>query len=924
MRVILSVTILVLTFSGSNCLLEEFLMSDDLDPYAAFVSKMEDNLKGNCLTEFLMPSWRRRFAVMNTLKNMTRVLCEYDNVDNTNTEFPWRSIIEKLGFYEIQEMQFKFEPMHLMNKIAKYWTEIDKITKTIDFDTDLDFGCDDLSKYFQWIYNVDEELCNGDINKVYAQYVIAIKDKMEKYASKLNICVMNKTLQNELMAFFKLGMKAHIQRYILTSYEVTVSNHCKDSCVDAELETLKTQFLNDVEAYKNLMFKTMEEFAAYIKKCDAPKPTVPPSPEDPKNPGGGVKISDPSNKKPPAPPAPKPTIPPCREDPKNPGWQVNIPHPCNEKSPAPPAPKPTIPLSPEDPKNPGGGVKIPDPSNKKPPAPPAPKPTIPPCREDPKNPCWQVNFPYPWNEESPAPPAPKPTIPPCREDPKNPGWQVKFLYPWNEESPAPPAPKPTIPPCREDPKNPGGGANILDPSNKKPPAPPAPPSPPPYIELERAYQVTIVSEEKMDKTGSCSHNCDLSKVSINPGEECQDYTQCTFISHGFDVCEAQNSARRYDWVKDRNNTVYGTPSACNGRTKSFFNMNIWLLSLTSCDYCVCTCVSKPRHDPHTLTAVSFREQTSDVVNDKVVVGLRFVKKDYMLHIQIAEARLLPYGKINASTFTWKPLENFELKEQEQKFYIKSSFGRMEALSLGKDWGHASSINLDDVVAPKDYIVTGVRFRYAGDNLACPVFQSGSLELQLQVRKLDFAGGYISEFYSPKWISAGKKYHSELVLCEPDNPLKASMNTELSASGHFVRFQASDFRKDAGQSTVPFFDGFDVLGTPLVPLKGAGVFHRGLKGFGGFVSLKIYGLNSKFYSAANVKKAAPPAKPAAPPAQPAAPPAQPAAPPAQPAAPPAPPSKPATDNLDEFPVLKLMENLLRKPIKIIHDFVKNMD
>ncbi|KAH0554728.1 hypothetical protein KQX54_012463 [Cotesia glomerata] len=179
MRVILSVTILVLTFSGSNCLLEEFLMSDDLDPYAAFVSKMEDNLKGNCLTEFLMPSWRRRFAVMNTLKNMTRVLCEYDNVDNTNTEFPWRSIIEKLGFYEIQEMQFKFEPMHLMNKIAKYWTEIDKITKTIDFDTDLDFGCDDLSKYFQWIYNVDEELCNGDINKVYAQYVIAIKDKME-------------------------------------------------------------------------------------------------------------------------------------------------------------------------------------------------------------------------------------------------------------------------------------------------------------------------------------------------------------------------------------------------------------------------------------------------------------------------------------------------------------------------------------------------------------------------------------------------------------------------------------------------------------------------------------------------------------------------------------------------------------------------
>ncbi|CAD6208039.1 GSCOCG00010313001-RA-CDS [Cotesia congregata] len=735
MRVILSVTIVVLTFSWSNCLLEEFLRSDDLDPYAAFVSKVETKLKGNCVTEFPITNWQRRFTVGNTLKDMRKVMCKYDNVDNATNEFLWRSIIEKLDYYDMQAMQFNFELMHLMKKIGKYWTEIDKITKMSDFDTYLGFGCDHLSKYFQWRHNVDAELCNGDINKVYAQFVMTVKDKIKKYESKLNICDFKETLQKELMAFSQQGMKAHIQKYILTSYEVNVTNQCKNSCVNAELEALKDQFLKNVEAYKNLISKTMEEFTAYIKKCDAPKPMTP----------------------------------------SFPGYSVN--------------------------------------------------------------PCGGVNFPY--------------------------------MNPYNKKPPAPPAP-------------------------------PAPPSPAPYIELERAYQVKIVSEKEMDKTGSCSHNCDLSKVSINTGGECQGYTECKFISRKFDVCKAQNSKRRYDWVKDENDMIYGTPSACDNRTKSFSSMvDFWSLSPTSCDYCVCTCVSKPKHDPHTLTAVSFKEQTSDFYNNnnKVVVGLRFVKKDYMLHIQIAEARLLPYGKINASTFSWKPLENFEFNEQEQKFYIKSSSGSMKALSLGKDWGHASSINLDDVMAPKDYIVTGVRFRYAGDNLDCPVLQSGSLELQLQVRSLVFAEGHFFENNYPQWISAGKKDHCELVLYEPDNPMKAPMNSELSASTHFVRFQASDFRKDAGQSTVPFFDGFDVLGTPLVPLKGAGLFHRGAKGFGGFISLKVYDLNSKFYSIANVKKA--PAAPAA-------------------------PAPAGGDNLNELPFFKFVGNVIRTPLKIINNFMENMN
>lgn len=179
MRVILSVTILVLSFSWSNCLLEKFMRSNDLDPYMAFVNMVEGKLKGNCVTDFPMTNFQRRFTVRSTLKDMRKIMCEYDVVDNATNEFPWLSIIQKLDYYDMQASQFNFELKHLMNKIGKYWTEIDKITKMSDFDTYLGFGCDDLSKYFQWRNNVDKELCNGDINQVYAQFVMTIKNKMK-------------------------------------------------------------------------------------------------------------------------------------------------------------------------------------------------------------------------------------------------------------------------------------------------------------------------------------------------------------------------------------------------------------------------------------------------------------------------------------------------------------------------------------------------------------------------------------------------------------------------------------------------------------------------------------------------------------------------------------------------------------------------
>lgn len=74
---------------------------------------------------------------------------------------------------------------------------------------------------------------------------------------------------------------------------------------------------------------------------------------------------------------------------------------------------------------------------------------------------------------------------------------------------------------------------------------------------------------------------------------------------------------------------------------------------------------------------------------------------------------------------------------------------------------------------------------------------------------------------------------------PDLPTKSSKNNIYWTGGDFVKFQTSDLIKDAGQSTVPFFDAQDVDGDPEFPLGGIGVLHRGRDGYGGFLIFRIF-------------------------------------------------------------------------------------
>ena len=60
----------------------------------------------------------------------------------------------------------------------------------------------------------------------------------------------------------------------------------------------------------------------------------------------------------------------------------------------------------------------------------------------------------------------------------------------------------------------------------------------------------------------------------------------------------------------------------------------------------------------------------------------------------------------------------------------------------------------------------------------------------------------------------------------------------SKSNQYLKFGPTDLEKDAAQTTIPFLDVQPVTTNPPFPLSGAGIFHKGSDGSGGFVALRV--------------------------------------------------------------------------------------
>ncbi|XP_062138828.1 uncharacterized protein LOC133847665 isoform X2 [Drosophila sulfurigaster albostrigata] len=356
-----------------------------------------------------------------------------------------------------------------------------------------------------------------------------------------------------------------------------------------------------------------------------------------------------------------------------------------------------------------------------------------------------------------------------------------------------------------------------------------------YDEVTRLLQGYIENEVDLNSDETCRETCSYYQSTRSEGcfkeyfcarqPKCSGKLyNCQFIDSDMWVCpSAQSSMRRYEYIQYENGRVLGEKqqTCVRGTTKvdSWWRYLFW-----HCSYCFCLC------DEQGLKSDRFfnlRESVSDIKQNRVVTGLRFVKKNRIFHLQIQEGQLLPRGTINATTLEWRPVENYKISDRN--------------VARGVDYHTMSyesrSIDLDDIMKTDDnsFVVTGVRFRVLGAHL----------NLEARLSEFDFKKGELiqpevnSVWQSNDNTDVSGERRQKLSLHNLDVPTR-SIAYSLPQSKHnqYIEFVNTGLDKDAAQTTVPFIDIQDVTSNPPVPLAGIGIYYKARTGYGGFVAPKI--------------------------------------------------------------------------------------
>lgn len=110
-------------------------------------------------------------------------------------------------------------------------------------------------------------------------------------------------------------------------------------------------------------------------------------------------------------------------------------------------------------------------------------------------------------------------------------------------------------------------------------------------------------------------------------------------------------------------------------------------------------------------------------NFRVVTGVRFVKLNKIIHLQIQQGKLLPNGEIDNNSIEWIPCENYSVINKK---YTK-----------GKDYHvltwETRAFDFADIKADENSVITGVKFTLIGSRIHLEIqttpfnFTSGKLE-----------------------------------------------------------------------------------------------------------------------------------------------------------------------------------------------------
>ncbi|XP_074027669.1 uncharacterized protein [Leptinotarsa decemlineata] len=343
-----------------------------------------------------------------------------------------------------------------------------------------------------------------------------------------------------------------------------------------------------------------------------------------------------------------------------------------------------------------------------------------------------------------------------------------------------------------------------------------------YDQLTRLLQAHIQNEVDLNNVGTCTQTCDT--YSFTKGSRCYDeeseycrkrkpcignLINCRFIESHMTACiSPASSLRRYEYIEFDSGRTMGGKTRCYNR-----KVNSWTRWFVHCSTCLCLCDEQGSQSDRYF---NLRPVNADVENNRVVTGLRITKHNRIIHLQIQEGKLLPYGYIDNSTVRWVPVSDYKITDVGIK--NKLDYHTMDY--------EKRTLFLDDLVPSNDHhIVTGVKFDY----------KNGNLRFQIRVSPFNFTTGVVS-LNSYYVSSSGNRYSID--LDDAAIPTESPSSEPNWSPNRYIDFTHTSFEKDAAQTTVPFFDIQPVTSFPQVPLKGAGLYYKGNPGYGGFVAPKI--------------------------------------------------------------------------------------
>jgi hypothetical protein len=341
-----------------------------------------------------------------------------------------------------------------------------------------------------------------------------------------------------------------------------------------------------------------------------------------------------------------------------------------------------------------------------------------------------------------------------------------------------------------------------------------------FTKLDNVFQEYIINEADMNTEDSCKAECaDYTEAKVHGCFDktiCAKQRKCDGTLWACDkklgtttVCLSNNATARYSFIA-KDDQIYGHKETCPSR--SLVEAKSWRRGFYKCTYCMCTCdnanVMGDRH-------FNLRPVVSDTEKNFIVTNARFRKVNNIVHIQIQQGRLDNGGRVNKTTAVWKEVASYKITDKE--------------VENGRDYHtitwYRRTFALDLLDSPVNNVLTGLKFSTI----------EGRLRLEIRATPFDFETGRLFTDRSYWYSDNNFSDRTELELTD-------KTSVDLNPEKQYAKFTSSSLKIDAGQSTIPYLDLTEVPSFPVVPLAGAGIYHKSTEGVGNFLALKLLTYN----------------------------------------------------------------------------------